>query len=87
MIHLASKEQSMFPVNRWILADDKLCISEFDTSLPFEDKHLEQRAAELERKRALYKLKETVPGAPMQVQPHIYIATCYYWGSQHCFIL
>ncbi|XP_067951980.1 polyunsaturated fatty acid 5-lipoxygenase-like [Watersipora subatra] len=62
------KPESVFPVNRWIHANDTLCISEYDSCLPKDDKHFEQRVKELEKKRALYQLVENIPGAPHQVQ-------------------
>ena len=64
--HRTSQSKSVFPVIRWIHANDKLVISEFDCSLPANDKNQEQRKDELEKKRKLYRLAELVEGAPKQ---------------------
>jgi hypothetical protein len=57
---------SIFPVIRWINADDKILLSEFDCSLPSDDKNPEQRKKELDKKREMYKLVEKVDGGPKQ---------------------
>ena len=54
-------------MTRWINANDKLILQEFDCALPVDEINPEQRTNELEQKRKLYKLKENVPGAPKQV--------------------
>lgn len=54
-------------MTRWINANDKLILQEFDCALPVDEINPEQRTNELEQKRKLYQLKENVPGAPKQV--------------------
>lgn len=58
---------TIFPVNRWILANFELRLSEFDSSLPFDDKNQKQRREELEKKQEKYKLQEKRPGMPKEV--------------------
>ena len=67
MENRAAESKTIFPVLRWIHANDKLKLEEFDLSLPMFDKNPEQRAAELERKREEYKLVENIPGGPKQI--------------------
>lgn len=66
MEHRATKAVSIFPVIRWINADDKILLSEFDCSLPSDDKNPEQRKKELDKKREMYRLVEKVDGGPKQ---------------------
>ena len=67
MATVEQKAQSVFPVNRWIHSNSTLCLSEFDSCLPQNDKHSEQRSKELDKKRESYKLMQAIPGGPQQV--------------------
>lgn len=60
-------EPAIFPCNRWVKADRKLCITKFDCVLPQFDKHPEQRKKELEEKRQLYVMSRKAPGLPKQI--------------------
>ena len=62
----ASGSKVVFPIVRWMRAKDKLIIQN-DSSLPQDDKHLNQRTQELEKKRKLYQLVEKIPGGPLQI--------------------
>ena len=62
----ASGSKVVFPIVRWMRAQDKLIIQN-DSSLPQDDKHLKQRTQELEKKRKLYQLVEKIPGGPLQI--------------------
>lgn len=61
------KSKTVFPVHRWIHANSKLSLEEYDCTLPQHSVFAEQRKKELELKQEAYKLKQHVPGAPMQV--------------------
>lgn len=69
---------TIFPVKRWIMSDVELKVSEFDSSLPFDDKNEEQRKQELKAKKLKYNLIEANPGMPKEVsyiQIYIHLAT------------
>ncbi|XP_072163045.1 polyunsaturated fatty acid 5-lipoxygenase-like [Diadema setosum] len=51
---LSTKVVHKFPVHRWVPADTKLRLCEFDMVLPQEDKTFFQRQRELQRKDKLY---------------------------------
>ena len=57
----------IFPIFRWIRPNFHYLVNHLDTSLPQFDEHIEQRATELEEKRAIYVLCEKAPGLPAQV--------------------
>lgn len=65
--HKDTGSRGVFPVTRWINVNDRLLLDEFDSSLPADDKHLEQRVQELEKKRAEYQFVENQPGLPKQI--------------------
>lgn len=56
-----------FPFLRWVKAHTNYRIQHLDTSLPQDDKFLEQRNALLEEKRKLYDYSVKGPGLPVQV--------------------
>ncbi|XP_022288265.1 polyunsaturated fatty acid 5-lipoxygenase-like [Crassostrea virginica] len=57
-----------FPFLRWVKAHTNYRIQHLDTSLPQDDKFLEQRNALLEEKRKLYDFSVKGPGLPVQVK-------------------
>ncbi|CAH1789947.1 unnamed protein product, partial [Owenia fusiformis] len=61
------KDRSVFPIHRWIPANFRIQIQEFDCVLPQHDKHLEQRKKELARKQEKYQLKVQQEGLSAQV--------------------
>ncbi|KAF6021827.1 ALOX5 [Bugula neritina] len=63
-----NSKPSIFPFHRWIHADTKLSLVEFDTTLPQFEKHPEQREKELKQKREKYILVSKILGAPRQVE-------------------
>ncbi|XP_072043488.1 allene oxide synthase-lipoxygenase protein-like [Amphiura filiformis] len=52
-----SKEKGIFPVHRWIKAEKKMKLKIHDTTLPQDDEDADQRKAELEEKKKVYKFK------------------------------
>ena len=60
--------ESVFPVNRWIKANQTLTLVEYDSVLPQFDEHSEQRERLLKAKREEYILSQKIIGAPPQVK-------------------
>ncbi|CAH1793219.1 unnamed protein product [Owenia fusiformis] len=58
------KDKSIFPINRWVVANQQLKLQEFDSVLPQFDKNKEQRRQELETKQGKYRLKVHREGLP-----------------------
>ena len=68
MVNDARNDQCYyFPVQRWVLAEYRYIIPQFDTSLPNLDPFPEQRRIELERKRKLYNYAQHAADMPVQV--------------------
>ena len=69
MLNPASTEEAvMFPCNRWVKAERRLNLTQYDCVLPQFDENPEQRKQELEDKRDLYRLSIKEPGFPKQVR-------------------
>ena len=64
---LTTNQKWIFPVLRWIRANDSIMIEQYDVSLPQFSHQADQRAKELVTKRKLYRLKEKILGGPPQV--------------------
>lgn len=61
------KRSYIFPVQRWIWVEKHYYLYEFDAFLPHEDRQIETRKIELERKRMEFVFKETIENGPKQV--------------------
>ena len=64
---LTTNQKWIFPVLRWIRANDSIMIEQYDVSLPQFSHHADQRAKELVTKRKSYPLKEKILRGPPQV--------------------
>ncbi|CAB3371080.1 Hypothetical predicted protein [Cloeon dipterum] len=62
------KHRYIFPVQRWIEVERRYYLYEFDAFLPQDDRQPDNRRLELDRKRELYKYKETIERGPRQIQ-------------------
>lgn len=61
-------DEVIFPCNRWVKAERKLVLTEYDCVLPQFDECKEQRKKELEDKRDVYRLSRKAPGIPKQIE-------------------
>ncbi|KAF6030370.1 ALOX5 [Bugula neritina] len=61
------QHSSIFPLNRWLHAGDRMSFVEFDSCLPQFDKYSVQRKQELQEIREEYVLVQKIDGAPHQV--------------------
>ena len=76
-------DEVIFPCNRWVKAERKLVLTEYDCVLPQFDECKEQRKKELEDKRDVYRLSRKAPGIPKQVSGTVSINV----AVEICFIL
>ncbi|CAH1793216.1 unnamed protein product [Owenia fusiformis] len=58
------KDKSIFPIHRWVPANLRLKLQEYDCVLPQVDKNQQQRRKELETKQGKYRLKVHREGLP-----------------------
>ncbi|XP_064609409.1 lipoxygenase homology domain-containing protein 1-like [Liolophura sinensis] len=58
-----------FPVFRWVKPGYRYKIELYDTALPQDDKHKNQRQGEIQDKQKLYQLSLKAPGMPAQHDP------------------
>lgn len=77
VVHLGSEDstRSIFPVLRWINVGTQLSLVEFDSSLPQEEKNIEQRTRELRNKRETYMFASRIHGAPLGVSYSFQLST------------
>ena len=63
----ANSDEVIFPCHRWVKAERRLVLTQYDCVLPQFDENSEQRRRELEEKREKYRLMRKAPGIPKQV--------------------
>ena len=64
----ASTDEVIFPCHRWVKAERRLILTQYDCVLPQFDENPQQRKRELEEKREVYRLSRKAPGIPKQVR-------------------
>ncbi|CAH1791738.1 unnamed protein product [Owenia fusiformis] len=63
------KDQTIFPIHRWVPAGFSIKLKEYDSLLPQHDtEQLEQRKRELEAKQIEYQFKVNLEGGPAQIK-------------------
>ncbi|XP_070566146.1 polyunsaturated fatty acid 5-lipoxygenase-like [Ptychodera flava] len=67
VVNTSTKKRYFFPVQRWVTSKH-LLLQEFDSLLPPDDPHLEQRLEELDRKKELYCFESKSKGLPAQIK-------------------
>ncbi|XP_059484413.1 allene oxide synthase-lipoxygenase protein-like [Neocloeon triangulifer] len=58
----------IFPVQRWIEVERRYYLFEFDAFLPQDDRQIDNRRLELQRKREMYQFKQTIERGPKQIK-------------------
>ncbi|KAF4523364.1 hypothetical protein B566_EDAN005519, partial [Ephemera danica] len=64
----AKKRRYVFPVQRWIQAEKRYQLYQYDVFLPQNDPHPDRRKTELEEKRLTYQYVENIRDGPLQIQ-------------------
>ena len=65
---LHSNVTHVFPIHRWIPANKRLRLKEYDSVLPQHEEDVIQRKEEIEQKRVVYEFEQKVAGLPPQVK-------------------
>ncbi|KAL9968315.1 hypothetical protein ACROYT_G026674 [Oculina patagonica] len=65
---LRAPDEVIFPCHRWVKAERRLILTQYDCVLPQFDENPQQRKQELEDKREVYRLSRKAPGIPKQIE-------------------
>lgn len=69
--HQGAKRRYIYPVQRWIKANKRYELYQFDAFLPQDDPQSERRKEELEEKRETYQYEQKIRKGPKQVRRQI----------------